>query len=57
MLNTGTESLGRPVRKRLFAYLLMVICVSTSVALEPKQIIESPRPEVERALPASHPMA
>lgn len=57
MLNTGTEALGRPLRKKLFAYLLMVICVSTSVALEPKQIIESPRSEVERTLPASPAMA
>jgi hypothetical protein len=41
----------------LLALFLTYACVSTCLAIEPQQVMELPRPEVEHALPSSHPMA
>jgi hypothetical protein len=57
MLNTGTEPFGRLAWKWLVAHSLIVACVSNCIALEPKEVMDLPRSEVERALPASYPMA
>lgn len=42
---------------RLRTCFLAVLCMSICLAIEPQDVMKWPRAQVERALPASHPMA